>query len=560
MSQRVREWILLAGFCVFLFFYGLGQFGLVGADEPRYAQVAREMWARHDWVTPTLGGDAWLEKPPLYYWQAIAAYSLFGVRDWAARWPSAIDASLLVAGVYLFLRQLRPGFQLDGALMAASVAGIVGFARSASTDTPLAAMFSLAMLCWYVWWETGHKLLLAAFYVFSALGVLAKGPVAVALAGVVILLFAVAARDVRRVLRTLWPPGMVLFFAVAAPWYAAIQHAHPEFFRVFLLEHNLARFGTNLYHHPQPFWFYLPVALLGLLPWTLFALTSLNEVGRAWWQERHLTATHKDALNVFLVIWLLVPIVFFSLSQSKLPGYILPAIPAGPLLVVEYVRRHVEAEDRPPQWLIGAHALLAGGLLVPSVLIASLLLEHRLPWGTVTVLTSAVALGVAIGIGVTLRGRLGLRPLYFVTLIPVTLAVAALIRIGAPVLDEKLSARPVAFQLASMETRTLPVAVLGIGREIEFGLAFYLNQPISRYESKQVPMTEHLLVAPEGTRSAISQFIGSRRVTYLGNYALQHFDFYWVARSAAPSPGEALRWETPSRVELREPMETNPPR
>ena len=335
MSQRVREWILLAGFCVFLFFYGLGQFGLVGADEPRYAQVAREMWARHDWVTPTLGGDAWLEKPPLYYWQAIAAYSLFGVRDWAARWPSAIDASLLVAGVYLFLRKLRPGFQLDGALMAASVAGIVGFARSASTDTPLAAMFSLAMLCWYVWWETGHKLLLAAFYVFSALGVLAKGPVAVALAGVVILLFAVAARDVRRVLRTLWPPGMVLFFAVAAPWYAAIQHAHPEFFRVFLLEHNLARFGTNLYHHPQPFWFYLPVALLGLLPWTLFALTSLNEVGRAWWQERHLTATHKDALNVFLVIWLLVPIVFFSLSQSKLPGYILPAIPAGPLLVVE---------------------------------------------------------------------------------------------------------------------------------------------------------------------------------------------------------------------------------
>jgi 4-amino-4-deoxy-L-arabinose transferase-like glycosyltransferase len=534
VSQRVREWILLAGFCVFLFFYGLGQFGLVGADEPRYAQVAREMLARHDWVTPTLAGEAWLEKPPLYYWQAMAAYSLFGVRDWAARWPSAVDASLLVVGVYLFLLKLRPGFHLDGALMTASVAGIVGLAHSASTDMPLAAMFSLALLSWYAWWESDRKLLLAAFYVFSALGVLAKGPVAAALGGAVIVLFAVAARDARAVLRTLWTPGILLFVAVASPWYVAIQRTHPEFFRVFILQHNLARFGTNLYHHPQPFWFYVPVALLGLVPWTVFVLTSLYEAGRAWWQERHAIARHEDALNVFLVIWLLVPIFFFSLSQSKLPGYILPAIPAGPLLVVEYVRRHVEAEDRPPPWLIGAHALLAGGLLVPSVLIAYLLLQHRLPWSMVTLVTSVVALGVAVGIAVTLAGKLGLRTLYFVTLIPVTLAVAALIRVGAPVLDETLSAHPVALQLASMETRTLPVAVLGIGRETEFGLAFYGNQSISRYESRQVPGSEHLLVAPEGTRSAIPQFVGGRRVTYLGNYPFQHFDFYWVAASAAP--------------------------
>src|SRR5262249_23635868 len=86
---RVREWLLLLGFCVFLFFYGLGQFGLVGADEPRYAQVTREMLARHDWVTPTLNGTPWLEKPPLYYWQAMIAFAIFGVRDSVARLPSA---------------------------------------------------------------------------------------------------------------------------------------------------------------------------------------------------------------------------------------------------------------------------------------------------------------------------------------------------------------------------------------------------------------------------------------------------------------------------------------
>src|SRR5438477_846491 len=139
MSHRTRtDSLLLAGFCAFLFVYGLAQFGLVGADEPRYAQVAREMLERHDWITPTLGGRPWLEKPPLYYWQAMAAYRLFGVRDWAARLPSAVDASLVVLSVYLFLRKLRPGLHVDGALMTASVAGIGGLGRSSWTAMPVA--------------------------------------------------------------------------------------------------------------------------------------------------------------------------------------------------------------------------------------------------------------------------------------------------------------------------------------------------------------------------------------------------------------------------------------
>src|SRR6202161_3732786 len=142
MTNRTpTDALLLAGFCAFLFFYGLNQFGLIGADEPRYAQVAREMLARHDWSPPPLGGQPWLEKPPLYYWQAMLAYSVFGVSDWAARLPSALDATLLVLAVYFFLRRFRPGFELDGALIAASSAGIVGYAHAASMDMALAAAF-----------------------------------------------------------------------------------------------------------------------------------------------------------------------------------------------------------------------------------------------------------------------------------------------------------------------------------------------------------------------------------------------------------------------------------
>lgn len=528
MNSRARDWLLLAGFCIFLFFYGLGQFGLVGADEPRYAQVAREMVERRDWITPTLGGQPWLEKPPLYYWQAMVAYRMLGVHDWSARLPSALDASLIVLAVYLFLRKLRPGFHLDGALMTASAAGLVGFAHSASTDTPLAAMFTLAMLAWYVWWETSQKMYLSGFYFFLALAVLAKGPVAVALAGVVIGLFLIAAGDTRILLKTLWPPGILLFLLAALPWYVAVELRHPEFFRIFILEHNLARFGTNLYHHEEPFWYYLPVTVLALIPWTVCSLAAMTEVVRAWWAERRTMFDNGDALNLYLVLWLIVPTLFFSFSRSKLPGYILPAIPAGTLLVAEYVRRHVD-ENRPPRWLIGLHAVVAAAPLVPALTVAYLLGQHRPQWGAGVAIAATIALVLAVGIAVTLDSKPGLRLLYFVTLVPVLFVVAALIKMGAPLVDQTLSARPVARQLSAMETKPLPLAVLGVKRETEYGLAFYRHQSISRYERHQVPLGEHLLVAPEGTRAALAYFLGDRKVAYLGNFGAQNLCFYWVA-------------------------------
>src|ERR1700685_3128769 len=114
MTTRTRtDVLLMAGFCAFLFFYGIGALGLLGAEEPRYAQVAREMLERRDWITPVLGGQPWLEKPPLYYWQAMLAYSLYGVSDASARVPSAFDATLLVLAVYIFLRLFRGGVELD---------------------------------------------------------------------------------------------------------------------------------------------------------------------------------------------------------------------------------------------------------------------------------------------------------------------------------------------------------------------------------------------------------------------------------------------------------------
>jgi 4-amino-4-deoxy-L-arabinose transferase-like glycosyltransferase len=535
VNQRTRaDWLLLVGFCFFLFFYGAGSFGLIGADEPRYAQIAREMLARHDWITPTLGGVAWLEKPVLYYWQAILSFSIFGVSDWAARLPSAIDATLMVLGVYLFLRRFRPGFHLDGALMTAAASGIVGFSRAAATDMPLAAMFTLAMMSWFAWWESSEKRYIAGFYIFLALAALAKGPVAVFLASAIVVMFAAFAKDFRIVLRTLWIPGILLFVLVAAPWYLAVQIRNPEFFRVFIVEHNFGRFGTNRYHHPQPFWFFVPVLILGLIPWIAFSVAASVETIRAWWPERRALFESSDSLSAFLVLWLAVPLILFSLSQSKLPGYVLPALPAGTLLVAEYLRRHVDDADRPTFWLSAMHALVAAAPVVPALMIGYLVVQRRLPWGRGTAIASAVAMILAAGIVFTLRSKFGLRMLRFVTLIPVVVAVGAVLKIGAAPLDQNLSARPLAQQLAQMETRPLPLAVFGARRETEFGLAFYRNQTISRYEMGAVPSEEHIVVAPSGSRDALARLVGDRRVSYLGSFEPQALDYYWVAAKVAP--------------------------
>ena len=112
------------------------------------------MLDRSDWVTPTLQGKPWLEKPVLYYWQAMLAFRAFGITDQAARLPAAFDAAMLIAAIYFFLRRFRPGSELDGALITASCAAVVGFAHAAATDMPLAATFAMALLGWYAWYES----------------------------------------------------------------------------------------------------------------------------------------------------------------------------------------------------------------------------------------------------------------------------------------------------------------------------------------------------------------------------------------------------------------------
>src|ERR1019366_1762237 len=297
MRARIRafrgespwEFVVLLVMTAFLLLYGLvpifggDQVGLVGADEPRYAQIAREMLNAHSQVchqvnagifphslglkdiensfrcldagtvTPILYGHPWLEKPALYYWRAMSFFKEFGVSDWSARLPSASGAFLLIVMIFLHMRRFRPGGQLDAALITVSCAAIIGFARGASTDMQLAAPFCIGMLGWYAWDETGKKFWLFDLYFFGAAATLAKGPVAPFLALGIILLFLGLRREWSALRRTIWWPGVLLYLAMVLPWYIAVQRENPTFLNSFFVEHNIERFATNLYEHHQPF-------------------------------------------------------------------------------------------------------------------------------------------------------------------------------------------------------------------------------------------------------------------------------------------------------------------
>ncbi len=526
----VFQLVIVLGVCAFLFFFGLGAFGLVGADEPRYAQIAREMFARHDWIVPTLNGSPWMEKPVLLYWKVINSYRILGVSDWAARVPSAFHATGLVLAVFFFMRRFRPGSELDAACITASCFAVIGFGRGASTDMLLSAPFCVAMLAWWAWHQTGRKLWLAGFYALLAVGALAKGPVAAALAVLIVGAYALCRRNAKIFLSSLWWPGFLLFFAIALPWYVALQIKVPQFFRFFFYEQNLQRFGTNRYQHSQPFWYYLPVFLLSVFPWVVFTVSAIiDAVKRAIVRLRVLRSSEnsndvtEDWLPLFLLLWMAIPVIFFSISRSKLPGYILPAIPAAALLTANYLHSKPEAINRLRLLL---HALLCGAL-VGIALYAPWRMLKQTPTSRgvlgMAMATAAIALAVLL---IVQRG--GLRVLRFATLLPLVLCVGFLLRPAAQAIDDANSARPVSILLNHFWPSPGPIAVFNVKRDVEYGLNFYRNTPVSRYERDGVPSESHVVVAREGSAAALRSLVGPRSIREFGNFPPQHLEFFVV--------------------------------
>jgi 4-amino-4-deoxy-L-arabinose transferase-like glycosyltransferase len=367
-----RGSILLFLAIIGFYLYGLGHLPLVGPDEPRYTQVAREMFLRHDLISPTLGGHLWFEKPALLYWMMIASFKLFGVSEWSARLPAAVSGLLTIAAVWCIgsrAERSSPGERprnlgFYSALAAATSLGIVVFSRAASFDIILTMTTTWALAFFMIYeLEENTKfgwLLLVGFYFFVGLSLLAKG-----LVGIVIPISVIGAYYLFRrrlpspkIFRSLfW--GVPLALAVAASWYAPViwRHGWP-FIDQFIIQHHFARYVTSKYHHTKPAYYFLLIFPLLCLPWTAFLIGGLRKADRErWWKNVRSTNGINKSL-IFAVAWFVFPVIFFSFSNAKLPGYILPVLPAAALIVGERLSRVSTGSKNSGTWQMRTTAAL----------------------------------------------------------------------------------------------------------------------------------------------------------------------------------------------------------
>ena len=353
---RAAALAAVATLAIALYLLPIPERGLVGPDEPRYASVSREMAESGDWITPRLWGEAWFEKPAMLFWMGGVGYAA-GL-DSYTRAPVAL---LSLGFLAFFFWRVRAHFDREVAITAtcllATSAGWIAYSDAGVFDAPLTAFTSGALLCLLPWarsGEGGRPAEMAAFGALLGLGVLSKGLVALVVAAAAAV--PVLVGRPRALLDLLRPAPLAAFACACLPWYAACYWANGRaFVEEFILRHHFERFVSDSLQHVQPWWFYLPVLAVFLLPWTPLALSLRWETIAGGPSRR------------FLACWALGPLVLFSVAVNKLPAYVLPVLP--PLAILLAIRWKAKP-SRPLQLMACATLLLvplAGTLLPPAL-------------------------------------------------------------------------------------------------------------------------------------------------------------------------------------------------
>ncbi len=399
-----------------LYFFGLARTGLLGPDEPRYAAIGRAMAESGDWITPRLWGQPWFEKPALLYWMTGAGFKLGLGADLAPRLPVAV---LSVAFLLYFYWMLRREFGATPALYASAIlatsAGWLAYSHVAVPDLPLAASFAAAMLIAM----RGRASLAAG--VLLGVAILAKGLVPLAL-------FLPAVVHLRKQWRQLLLAGAVAI-AIAAPWYILVAARNGQaFIDDFFWKQQFARFVSGASLHDRPAWFYVPVLLAGIFPWTPLSVLLFRK------------SLYHDPRARFLLAWFVFGFVFFSLSRGKLPGYLLPLLPPIAALLGIALDQSRE-RSKAVVVLLGLASALP--FLVPSI-------QDLLPQALVSGLTRShfhLAVGWLIPAEIGILAAAGLErtgrrtPAVLVVVLLAAASVFELVWRTYPVLDRQVSAR-----------------------------------------------------------------------------------------------------------------------
>ncbi|MSQ58936.1 MAG: glycosyltransferase family 39 protein [Betaproteobacteria bacterium] len=327
-----REWLLLLALIALVWFGALGYRPLAEPDEGRYAEIPREMVVSGDYVTPRLNGIKYFEKPAFQYWMTAASYKAFGVNEWAARlWP-ALTGFLGALMVWWVTRQwLGEKGAAAAALFVLSSPYYAFFSQVLSLDIGVTFFISAGMLFFMRAQcapnesrEERFSMLMA--WASLALAVLSKGLIGIVLPALVVGAYVVMERNIAVLRRMHWLAGLAVFSVIVLPWFFLVSQRNPEFPEFFFIHEHFARYTSNIHHKAEPFWYFFPILLIGALPWTWLAIEGVGE----GWRK----ATPAGALRVerFLILWAACVVGFFSISGSKLPGYVLPAV--APLAIL----------------------------------------------------------------------------------------------------------------------------------------------------------------------------------------------------------------------------------
>ena len=305
------------------------------------------MVASGNYLTPRLNGVKYFEKPVFFYWLEAFSIKLFGLNEFTLRlWPASFALfgclAVAVSGARLFGR--RTGL-LSAAVLATSLL-YYGLSRAIILDMPVSILLTLSLLSFLMGTHEApglkRRLYLWGFYAFAALAVLTKGLIGIFIPAMVIGAWIIVLGE-WRMLKTLYlPSGLALFLLIAAPWHIMVGMVNPEFYQFYFIHEHFQRFLTKVHGRYQPFWYFIPIVLLGMFPWSAFLPQAIKHSIPSSWRERH---EHRDAL--FLMLWAGLVFLFFSASSSKLVPYILPVFPPVALLIGRYLAAAWDSRDFP---------------------------------------------------------------------------------------------------------------------------------------------------------------------------------------------------------------------
>lgn len=368
-----RSWsidiICLTTLLIIFYTLWLGSYPIFTPDEGRYSEIAREMVATGDYTTPRMNGVAFLDKPILYYWLQASAIKLFGVTEWALRLFPALLGVLGTLMVYVCGRCLfdrRTG--LLAAIVLATSLLYFGGAHYANLDLEVAVFVSCTLLCLLTGVEVQNQsrtYFLFAAYIFAALAFLTKGLIGLVFPFMIFGTWIVLLHRWAILKKIHLLAGIILFIALVLPWYTMVQMVNPKFVEYFFITQQITRYlSSTEFNSKTPIWFYVPVILLGFFPWTIFMVQAMSHAIKHAWRERS-----QYTKELFLLLWITIVFIFFSIPQSKTMGYILPIFPALALLVGKYLATTWDNSKQTAIYWSTINFILLGSILAIALLI-----------------------------------------------------------------------------------------------------------------------------------------------------------------------------------------------